>query len=756
MNFSTRQKVLDTIAAGDQVSRIRSENRANVNKSANGAPPLTDAEAKRLKIKINVEWGELARLLQQARRQYEEAILSPSNYFRVRIHKAPEDKRTLWEETISCYLNRPMKRSDDYTSVKEDQILSLVAHGIGPQAWHSKESWCPETVAIEDLRVATDTQVSLKNLEWFALRWQPTSGELARKVFGPDAVEHWKKPAIQQILRYMEELNYATYDYNWIDHPEKMWELYKQNLGYYLSDAAPTIALWNFYFRNTDDPGKSFWKKVVVPDVNLGTTASLAGDEFLYDAGDEACAQNLSELLHIQFGDLNNKSPRLYHSVRSLGFKLLEPCYWMNIARCRGLQHFMENCNVWFRVQDPAGRARAQKIELFDKAIIEEGVSIVPQNERHQINDRFMESIMAQLRQLMAEESTAYTQQIDTGTQKEQTYGEALIKAQRSNAEMASLLSRWFRKEVSAYREICRRFCLSNSSDPDVIEFHKECKAAGIPRQWLNVELWDIEPEVPMGAGHPAMRVSEAQLLLAIRAMLDPTAQQESLHMYVEAVTNNPKVAERLAPLGKLRGLTTGAEWAVTIFPSLMEAVPVPKKEGVSQIDLIQTLIGMMAAKVILLKQPGFASVPAFAGLAYANQYTSELIQKLAEDANQKEVAATLGDELANLMNEIKAAAQQFAESQQQQQDGNGKADPADLAKAQAIIFQAQTKAKAKGISDAQKLTHKDVASTADERRKDTVQVSDERRKDAAAFAEMERARIKVENETQAGEGTRD
>lgn len=733
MNFQTRQKVLDTIHAGDDVNRIRGDNRAKIDKSANGYPPLSESEAKALKIKINIEWGEMARLLQQARRQYEEAILSPSNYFRIRIPKAPQDRRTLWEELITTYINRPMKRSDDYASVKEDQILSLVSHGIGPQTWHTKDKWCPETIAIEDLRVATDTRTSFKNLEWYAARWQPTVGELARKVFGPDAVPYWKKKAIKKLLHDKQQANFETNNYNWIDQPEKMWELFKQNLGYWTSDAAPTIPLWNFYFQETDDPTKTYWKKVVVPDVDMGTSVEAAGEEFLYDAGDKACAQKLSHILHVQFGDLNNKSPRLYYATRSLAFKLLEPCRWTNIARCRGLQHVMENFNIWLRVTDPAGRARAQKVELFNMGIIEEGVAIVPQDERHQVNEPFTKFIFSQLRQLMAEESSAYTQEADTGTSKEETATQVLAKIHQSNAEMSSLLARWFRKEVSAYREICRRFCLSKSSDEDVIEFQKECKDADIPRIWLNPELWDIEPEVPMGAGHPTMQISEAQLVWAVRAALDPTGQQEALHMYLEAVTRSPHIAERLAPIGKLRSMTTGTEWAITIFGSLMQGVPVPHKEGVSKTDQIRSLLGMMSGKIMLLQKPGMADRQSVAGLVRVNQYITELLGEMAGDDTQQEIVREFSDELGKLMNDVKTIGQQLAKG------SNGEIDPEAIAKVKTLALTTTAKLKSKQISDAQKLQQGEVKFKADERRKDISLEAQERRDEIKTASDIAR-----------------
>ena len=52
MNFSTPQKVLDTIEAGDIVERIRGDNRVQIQNQANGRPPLSGEEARKYNLKI--------------------------------------------------------------------------------------------------------------------------------------------------------------------------------------------------------------------------------------------------------------------------------------------------------------------------------------------------------------------------------------------------------------------------------------------------------------------------------------------------------------------------------------------------------------------------------------------------------------------------------------------------------------------------------------------------------------------------------
>ena len=151
-------------------------------------------------------------------------------------------------------------------------------------------------------------------------------------------------------------------------------------------------------------------------------------------------APSWRQILHVQFGDLNNKAPFLYHSVRSLGFALFEPCYWTDFTRNRLLKHTLDQFNILLRITDPVDRARAQ-IQVFQNlGVVKPGVSIVPAAERHQIDAQLAEMALAMGKQLQQEASTAYTQNIDTGTQKEQTAFETGVKVQQTNAMLSGLM----------------------------------------------------------------------------------------------------------------------------------------------------------------------------------------------------------------------------------------------------------------------------------------------------------------------------
>jgi len=485
--------------------------------------------------------------------------------------------------------------------------------------------------------------------------------------------------------------------------------------------------LWHFYFvDDTQANNKGWFMRVVAENaVVRGATP----EEFLWD-DDTPIARNRSEILHCQFGDLCNKAPFNYHSIRSLGFSLLEPTFYTNLTRCRLLQHIHDNFNIWLRTTDPIDRARASVQEFGNMSVLKPGVSVVSQQERHQIEADLVEMGMAQLKQLQQEASSSYTQDTDTGTKREQTAYETSVKLQQVNALMGGLLMTAFIYEKHFYKEVSRRFCLGRSENEDIQQFQKRCKDAGIPRQYLDSKLWDIEPVTSLGSGNPTMAMAAAQQLLAASGQFDATAQQEIKHDWVIAVTQDPRKAARWAPLGRSRGITDSVRDAQSIFGTLMQGVPLPPREELSATEQIDTLIPLLAGVIVKFgNRDNMAQPDEVTGMNEVVQYIAKLLQTLQQDPTKIQYVKEAGDKLQQLVNDIKGLTQRAQEAaQQQQQNGNGQADAAAQAKVQATLAMAQAKLHGKALADKQKMQQSSEKF-----------VRGERRDDARTFAQIQR-----------------
>jgi hypothetical protein len=741
MNFSTPSRVLTTIRAGDNAEWNRGENRTKINNAANCVPQLDAAMAKKLGLKVNVNWGELMNLLANARRQYRRAFYNSQFFFNIGMPYAPPQYQQDWQLFVTDQINRKMRDSLKYFEAFESMTSAVCCHGVGPKLWYEPNKWCADYVAIEDLRVATDTTLDFQNLDWFAVRKQYTPGELAKKALRKGS--RWNQPAIFQMLKNKKNQNwdFAANTYDWETQPEKFAELMKQDGGYYMGDAMPTFPLWHFYFKDdtSDDPTMRGWWRKVVP---ASGSTNQDPDKFLWES-DKPIAAKREHLLCCQFGDLSNKAPFLYHSVRSLGFALLEPTFYSNLTRCRFMQHVHDLFNVWLRVNDPGDKGRALVQEFANLQVVRPGVSVVPQSERHQIQGDLVELAMAQTKQLQQEASSSYTSNTDTGTSREQTAFETSVKVEQVNAMLGGLLIKSFMYAKLEYTEICRRFCMdqpTDDPDEDIIDVQEACHEYGIPKQFMNSKRWIIEPVTPLGMGNPVLARSAAKELLEIRPLLDPTAQQEALHEIVLTVTGDPRKAARWVPLGQNRGITDASRDAQAMFGTLMQGVEVPPREGLSPIDQVDSMLPLLAGKITMLTQrDNTASADEAAGMMTVLNYINQLVQLIAQDPQEAQRVKQYGDSLGQLQNEIKALAQRGAEKAQAQQAQNGQNGEMQ-ANIQAKIIDAQTKSQ---------IAHAKAAQKAEMDSQKFVR--DQRRQDAGAFAEIGRqqtiADAQAENE---------
>jgi hypothetical protein len=740
-NFSTAAKVLQTIRFTDDSAAIQSENRGKINKHANCWPPFDQDFADKNNVKINVNFGELMELLAEARRQYMLAFWGQSQFFKVTIPEAPMEVQSEWGELVSEAINSVMRESLEYFELHRSKWAAVVSHGIGPSVWWDQEGWCPSYLAINDLRIPTDTTSDCKNLDWYGVRRIFTPFELAAEALDhPAANNKWDTKAVAKILKQYKESNteFASLKYDVETDTEKFIELMKQDGGYYSSSAVPGIPLWYFYFKDITpaDPAKRGWYQVVVPDTGVRQDGRDP-DKFLWKSDSPICGK-LSRLMHLQLGDLNNDSPFKIQAIRSLGFALLEPCFYNNLTICRAVQHLHDNFNTWLRVNDPPDKARAQLQEFYNMCVIRPGVSVVPSAERHQVDSRMIEMVMGIMKQLQQEKSSSYTQQADTGTRKEQTAFETRVKLEKVNAMTGGLLLNAFIYETHSYREIARRFCNPSPSvsDPDILKVRGKLRR--IPPDWLTVEKWHIEPVTPLGMGNPTIAQAAAEQLMQIRPACNPTAQQEILHEKILVTTGDPRKAARWAPIGKRPGMSDSVRDAQAIFGTLMQGVMVPPRDEFSPIEQCATLLPMLGQVVQKYSQRNnMATDEEVKGMTTVAQYIVTQIQRLEMDPSQKPVVKQFSDQIGKLLNLIRALAQrgQLAKQKAMQQQNNG-----EMAKQQQEMAMEQARLRMDAAKNQQAMRHKEISFAADERRKNLSLAADTARQN---FATVENNRVK-------------
>lgn len=339
---------------------------------------------------------------------------------------------------------------------------------------------------------------------------------------------------------------------------------------------------------------------------------------------------------------------------------------------------------------------------------------------------------------LIQAHSASYIQDFDFNKESSaETATRTMAKINASSAMTGSMLSKAYNLENFEYMEICRRFCIQDSADPDVREFRNDVLKEGVPADFLSVDRWDINPVRVIGSGNKTLQILMADKLMAIRPNLDPQAQKSVDRIYILANSDDGHLPEELVP--EVPTVSSSTMEAYNSFGTLMQGVPVPVQEGINHEEAIQVLLQAMGGIIQRCMQTGgMATEEQITGFNTVAQNIQMHLQKFAQIKSNKGKAKQFGDALGKLMNEVKAFAQRLAEQKKKEQAG-GQMDPADAAKIQAIALTAKTKAQLAQTAHAQKTAQRQISFEMEEKRKQQEHAADMAHEDLNAAVEIRR-----------------
>ncbi len=689
----------------------RSQNRGRINDLFNGLPPFSQDYMQQNHAATNVNTLEAPEMAHDARLQYNTALLSPDPAFNVAIDYGAKHKRFEYGQKVTSFINKPIRESVEHYELGRSVIASNVLHGIGPSMWEDRDGWCGVPIGIEDVFIPSNVLLGFKNLPFFAVYRQYTGMQLQKLTQGPKVDKAWQMPLVKQAIEWLDTQASKLMSASWPEvwSPEKMSERIKSDAGLYASDAVPIIGAYDFYYWNDDNKVAGWNRRIILdawgspgPGWGGGSSPTRNFDhgkgEFLYDPGDRKYGDKLSEIIHFQFADCSSVAPFRYHSVRSLGFLLFAICHLQNRLRCKFNDAVFEAMLQYFRCGNPDDHERLSKVDLIDKGIIPEGLEFIKAQDRWTVQAGLAESAMTLNWQTMARNSSSFAQTLDMGeqgqtNQSRETATLTMQRAQSGATLITSMMTQAYVYESFRHREICRRFCIKNSRDPDVRKFRVRCLKEGIPEEALNVECWDISTNKVMGGGNKMLQVAMADKLMAMRQVLDPQAQKVVDRIYVVANSDNYDLAQELVPDTKaISHATLDAQRAAG---SLLAGLPVGIEEGINHIDYVEALLADMGIVVQkAMATGGMASPETLFGLQNMAQHIEAHIQIIAQNEQEKARVKQYMDALGQLMNEVKAMGQRLQEQMQKQAQSNGQQmDPEVQAKIQATMITAQAKA---------------------------------------------------------------
>lgn len=741
-----------------QADYPRALNRTAINQLFNGQPPWSDTEAEENQITVNYNGLDGCRIAHDARSQFAQNFQKPGKYFNATVDMGPKHRRQSWGNIVSTEMNRRMKNSLDYFECFRSKFACNVLHGIGPAIWQDQDMWCPEAAGVEDVLIPANTKLTMRNLPFFVLYHSWTAPELIALTNGPNCDPGWNKPLVDELIKWIDDSTVQLLNSNWPEvwSPEKQAERMKGDGAQYASDAVPTIDTFDFYYLVADGetPG---WRRRIILDSwsspNQGTISRREGEiwkkgggQFLYNGHDKVFAAKREEIVSFQFADLSAVGPFKYHSVRSLGFLIYGACLIQNRLRCRFTESVFEAMMIYMRIKTGEDVQRALKAKLSNFAFWDESLSMIPANERFQVDAALVELGLKSNQQAIQDNSASFTQSQNTQDKTERTKFEVMARLQASTTLIGAAMGQAYTYQKYEYREIFRRFMRTNSRDPDVRSFRAAVLRQGVPEVMLDHEAWDIDPERVMGAGNKTLEMTIAEQLMQMRQLYDPESQRTILRDVTTAITDDPARAEALVPEKPLR-VSDSVHDAQLAAGVLMQGLPVSIKTGMNHPEYVETLLNSMAQMVVRIgkQQQGNATQAEIEGLQAIAQNITGHISIIAQDKSEKQRVKKYGDELGKLMNVVKAFAQRLAEERQKQaqQNGNGQMDPKDQAKIQATMMMAKTKAQLAKESHAQRTAQRQIQFQQEHQQRQQSHQANIAATDLETAAEIGRSRFK-------------
>jgi len=711
----------------------RGKNRALINNLFNGLPPFTDEEVESNNIEVNVNFLEPTRLGHEARTQFYQAFQKPGNYFNASTDAGAPHKRAQYGAIVTKEMNKIMKRSIPYMECFRSKFALDVLHGIAPAGWRDSERWRPEAFGVEDVFVPAGTLLTMTNLPFFAIKRSFTAPELIKLTRGPAADPGWNKELVDACIEWVDRESMSLMSTNWpeIWSPEKVQERVKSDGGFYVSDSAPTIGVFDFYFWADDELGMGWRRRMILDSWSTPTGQGAAVEmsrrqdsvfkdfkgQFLYNPENRVFSTELSRMINWQFADLSAVAPFRYHSVRSLGFLLYSVCHLQNRMRCKFSEAVFEQMLVYFRVKSMEDAQRVLKVDLVNRGFIDDTVEFIKASDRYQVNTQLVEMGLNENRNLIAANSSSYSSQPGNTPRAgvEKTKFEVMSEVQAMTSMVSAALQQAYFYQVPEYREIFRRFCIKDSVDPEVRTYQANCLKKGVPSSLLyNPECWNQEPERVMGAGNQTLEMAIAQQLMEYRNLYDPEAQRTILRNVTTAITSDSDLANELVP-ETVAKVTDSVHDAQLSAGALLQGVPVAVKEGMNHIEYVETLLQTMVGVI----QQGQPTPQKIVGLQMMAQNISEHIQMIAQDPNEKQRVKVYGDQLGKIMNVVKQMANQVEE--QMQASGGASADGTAAetqGKVQAMLITAKAKAEQGAKSHAQKTAQRQIQFEMEQKRK--------------------------------------
>jgi len=269
----------------------------------------------------------------------------------------------------------------------------------------------------------------------------------------------------------------------------------------------------------------------------------------------------------------------------------------------------------------------------------------------------------------------------------------------------------------------------------------------------LNAERWIVQSEQIIGGGNKTVQMATVGFLNQIRKNLPPYGQRIVDHISVEAATEQPALAQEIAPLGEDTPISSSTANAQDSTMRLLHGLPyrLPKDAIFEDFVVVWLHDGNLEVQRIF-KRGAVPTPDELNGLLNLGKHIGEILQLMGKqvkdekgDKDSKAKLRKYEDIFKQLMNHVKALAQRMQQQMQAQAKQGAKGNGAQGdGKREAAIVLAQTKAQIEASRSRQKMQQRDQQFQGEERRKDQQTAAEIQRQGVRTRHELLANRLKA------------
>lgn len=663
----------------------RRSDRAAVSEFFNGAPPLTEDEAERLGLTVNVNhlfgYTEISESSEQMMARY----TKPTHPFTVEIDVAPPGKSVSWSMAAQSEVARVIRKASSFKTHFRGMCGDATLHGESAFHFTSRTYPLPRQAPLSKLLIPKDATTDPNELPYFC-----REGDVSIAVLHDVKNYKWKGWNQENVNRLLKEVYGEECTDDVINDPKNLEEAEyaRQSNGAKTTSRRTKFAVNYFYQKRSDLRGHPWELRILLKDDDTKTIGDDKAGGVLYES--ERCYGNIREILHPIFMDTVIGGEPRWHRVMGLGTLNYGLNQATELLICRAQQVTEESSMNMWKASNATTREGIEQILMQHNGIIPEGMEMISQ--RFEPNYAGLLSMIQFYRQQGSKNVRGVTP--NDGSQNDQLEVQAQFQQQLA-ASASSNRSANLDSELSVmWTEVFRRFANpfiepNEAGYSEIMDFQGAMKRRGIPLFFLQSSNVTIRAVQLVGDGLRSKELAAAQYLSANRQTFPPQMQGKITRIVTALTLDNYALAEELAPIQEepdvpqqMRAESENAIMMTTRKPQ------VPAADDIDELHVMQHFPAMaMLIQDGLQFQKGSFTPPQAQAFQTIGAHVVMHIHRIEAKAqnNKNDTHRVAAREYMDQLNKLAQMGQKLLNNMQQsQQDQNAEPpDPMEIAKLQ-------------------------------------------------------------------------